>query len=595
MFCYKCGTKLPDDAAFCTECGTKMAASETESTTAVVAVMPEKVKKVKPVKEKKTKAPKAEVITADGKPKKSKKGLIIGLTSLVAVGLCVGAVVILKPFGSAEKVKNNQLEVVYNDNKEEALYVLNGEIVAQSSEFGLSAEYGLKMFDNETFIFARNTVMGAFKDGEISIISEELDNNNQMILFDYAYSTDGNGVAYLDEKQRLQLFRFATGESELITKDEAHTFVLSPDGTTVLYSVLNDGLYIYKNGKSELLKEGDNINAISVSDNGEHSFACDLDEKFELLYFNYEGEEDVIADDARHGYFVINSDKTQISYKDSVTGPLYVFDAVSGDTTKKKYEFTTSNTPIPLSSEIIYGRGFNRVYAVTAMLPNIIYTNLKDFNNCFYTTYKSSATALYYPDGKKLENLAENKLHYMVSDDGSKVIYRDTETLKLYYITLEEGEPARLAEDVAAFGVTEDFERIYYFTEDGDLYTAKTDGSEEEKLDKNVQIENYARLEGDVGYVPVILGNEHIIYAGVDENYYICDIEGNREKVSKELWYAYSISNNTLNSMERSFHGGSTKAGLLFLNRNFVTYEEDGELYIINENGETSVLIEDID
>ncbi len=591
MFCYKCGTKLPDDAAFCTECGTKMAAGETESTTAVVAVMPEKVKKVKPVKEKKTKAPKAEVITADGKPKKSKKGLIIGLTSLVAVGLCVGAVVILKPFGSAEKVKNNQLEVVYNDNEDEYLFVVNGELSDEKTDRHLYNDFAIKAFDNNTYFFA-NGYLTAFKDGKYYEIADEVDEYS--LYFDFGYSTDGNGVAYLDEKQRLQLFRFATGESELITKDEAHTFVLSPDGKTVLYSVLNDGLYIYKNGKSELLKEGDNINAISVSDNGEHSFACDLNEKFELLYFNSEGEEDVITDNARYGYFVVNVDKTQISYQDSKTGPIYVYDAANGNTTKKKYE-SDGSYPIPLSSEIIYGRGFSREYAITAILPNIIYTNLKDFNNCFYAPYKSPASALYYPDGKKLENLAENKLHYMVSDDGSKVIYRDTETLKLYYITLEEGEPVRLAEDVAAFGVTEDFERIYYFTDDGDLYTAKTDGSEEEKLDKNVQVENYTRLEGDVGYVPVILGNEHIIYAGVDENYYICDIEGNREKVSKELWYAYSISNNTLNSMERSFHGGSTKAGLLFLNRNFVTYEEDGDLYIINENGETSVLIEDID
>ena len=67
----------------------------------------------------------------------------------------------------------------------------------------------------------------------------------------------------------------------------------------------------------------------------------------------------------------------------------------------------------------------------------------------------------------------------------STVDTADTQIQELKSTLLNDNNPIIISDNVASFGATSDFSRIFYVTEDRDLYTVNIDGSDKKKLDEN--------------------------------------------------------------------------------------------------------------
>ncbi len=117
MFCSKCGTQLPDGAAFCPKCGAKLTSSEITAPSADVAEV--KTGTAEPMKKVTGRKPKA---------KRSKK-IVIGIAVVVAVAL----IALL-------------IAAIVDDGKDEPTLFDLAESVAPMTEFGYEATYR-ELFD----------------------------------------------------------------------------------------------------------------------------------------------------------------------------------------------------------------------------------------------------------------------------------------------------------------------------------------------------------------------------------------------------------------------------------------------------------------
>ncbi len=104
--------------------------------------------------------------------------------------------------------------------------------------------------------------------------------------------------------------------------------------------------------------------------------------------------------------------------------------------------------------------------------------------------------------------LAENVQYFTVSDDGSLVIYIDTDG-NLYRHNLTERE--KILSEIEDFWVSEDCQSLAYLTEDGGLYHQMIDG-EKDKLDSNV--DSVEKISDDLKTIYYIKEKELFVKSG---------------------------------------------------------------------------------
>ena len=195
-----------------------------------------------------------------------------------------------------------------------------------------------------------------------------------------------------------------------------------------------------------------------------------------------------------------------------------------------------------------------------------------------------------------LEEISENNYYTVISSDNAELFSFDYDNNTLYYLSLKEDNIKEIVGEIVGFGVTPDFTHIFYITEDNELYVANTDGSEKKKLDDDVSSENYVSGLNFVGIIiPRVLGNEYIIYGTNNGDIYMCDLNGKKTEIKAELdfGYYYNFANDYNNTYGR--REGGFRTSRLFPSRDFITYTNNGNLYKIDSNGKTSLLLENVE
>ncbi|MBQ8410556.1 MAG: hypothetical protein IJX15_02345, partial [Ruminiclostridium sp.] len=81
-----------------------------------------------------------------------------------------------------------------------------------------------------------------------------------------------------------------------------------------------------------------------------------------------------------------------------------------------------------------------------------------------------------------------------------------------------------------------------------------------------------------------------------DGDIYMCDIDGERTRIKAELDFRDSdYYVNDYSNLYGRIMGNSYNHSFLFSNRDFITYTNNGNLYKIDSNGKTSLLLENVE
>lgn len=641
MFCHNCGNPMTDNAAFCSNCGAKSASQpqpkreprsdipltqlyrgpepklDEEPTPVQQPVSVAEQPYTPPVyeynvgkKESEPKQPKSiimptavQVAIASEQqevPKKSGGGLKVVLIILVVLLIAVLgiiAVIMLSGNNSASPF-GSQLQFVHKDD--ETYFVLNGEVLEDTVDGYVSTVRaiwrGTKSLKGDVYFFGGY----AIKDKKLYEFADDL-YVDDIGLFDIKYSNYGEGVAYLNEDMELMLYRFETDKSEKVEgKKSVHSFAISPDAKTVLYTTNDDGyeVYLYKDGESEKLDDdlGRFTTAVAVSNDGEYCYVYDWSYNKVLYCYNSDGDREVLFE-CEDGTGItaqplaFNVDNTQISYAVQNESKVVVYDSVEDKKTEYELDVSSSVDQVPCSDYYIISIEYSKDYAVCSRFPKMIFTAVENLNNCYYIDGRLS-TKICYTDDDEIKEFSENNGMTVISSDNDEIFYFDSKENTLYYSNLEDKKPKKIVDDIMGFGVTPDFKHIFYITTDEELYVADADGNNEEKLDDDVCGENYqSGLENIGELIPRIIGDKHILYASNDGDIYLCDINGEKTKIKAEIDFKdYNFADDYSNMYGRLF--GTTKNSFVYPNRAFITYVDDGDLYIIDSKGEISLLLE---
>lgn len=643
MFCHNCGNPMTDNAAFCSNCGAKNASQpqpkreprsdipltqlyrgpepklDEEPTPVQQPVSVAEQPYTPPVyeynvgkKESEPKQPKSiimptavQVAIASEQqevPKKSGGGLKVVLIILVVLLIAVLgiiAVIMLSGNNSASPF-GSQLQFVHKDD--ETYFVLNGEVLEDTVDGYMNMDRdiwrGTKSLKGDVYFFGGY----AIKDKKLYEFADDL-YVDDIGLFDIKYSNYGEGVAYLNEDMELMLYRFETDKSEKVEgKKSVHSFAISPDAKTVLYTTNDDGyeLYLYKDGESEKLDDdlGSRTTAVAVSNDGEYCYVYDWHQENEFYLYNEDGKRETIWKNDESSLAItpisFNIDNTQVSYSFLSENKLFVYNCIEDKETEYDVEITGSGFDAAACSDYwLYG-----AYEYSMMnsrdvprYSRMIFTAVEDLNNCYYINARNR-NKICYIDDDELKEISENNVYSVISSDSNEAFCFDYKGNTLYYSNLENKKPKEIVDDIMGFGVTPDFKHIFYITTDEELYVADADGNNEEKLDDDVCGENYqSGLENIGELIPRIIGDKHILYASNDGDIYLCDINGEKTKIKAEIDFKdYNFADDYSNMYGRLF--GTTKNSFVYPNRDFITYVDDEDLYIIDSEGEISLLLE---
>lgn len=642
MFCHNCGNSMADNAAFCSNCGAKSVSEpkvmkEPKSDIPLTQLYrgPEPKLEEEPVNAQQSYTPPVyeysvgENASAPKQPggnimpaavqaaiaseqqeasKKSGGGLKILLIILAVILVAViGIIAVLlingnktaSPFGS-------QLQFVHNGDEGVTYFVLNGEVLEDTVDGHMSMDSnswrGVKSLKGDVYFFGGY----AIKDKKFYEFADDL-YVDDIGLFDIKYSNYGEGVAYLNEDKELMLYRFETDKSEKVEgKKSVHSFAISPDAETVLYTTNDDGyeLYLYKDGESEKLDDdlGTLTTAVAVSDDGKYCYVYDWNYNRVLYCYNSDGDREVLFEcgDGTNNIIAqplaFNIDNTQVSYAVQRESKVVVYDGVEDKKTEYDLDVSSNIDQVPCSDYFIRSLEYSKEYALCSRFPKMIFTAVEDLNNCYYIDGRLS-TKICYIDDDELKEFSENSGMTVISSDNDEVFSFNSKENTLYYSNLEDKKPKKIVDDIMGFGVTPDFKHIFYITTDEELYVADADGNNEEKLDDDVCGKYYinaATWEVIGEIVPRVIGDKHILYASNDGDIYLCDINGEKTKIKAEIdSWDYNFADDYSNMYGRLF--GAVKNSFVYPNRDFITYVDDEDLYIIDRKGEISVLIEDLE
>lgn len=609
-YCSKCGNILKEEQKFCGKCGMAVSAipvgAEEPETQEVNAVPSKEEQPTQEIKNTKLERKKGKVV----------KRIVIALICLIIAG--GGVFVGIKLFGSQE----SQLQLMYLESENETALVLNGKLLDDTIPGEVKYTKCVKSLENNIYFIHQDSSIWMVKGNKVTEIIDDAQNSDEIGTmlssndpYHTAYAASGKGLVYRNADGEIILYNTSKMKDDRVSKS-ANTFCISPDGKTVLYTVVNEGTYLYTDGEKKRLvkdepEEEEYSAAVAVADNGEHCYVSiyrankEIDEnartwgKATMYHYTKDGDRDKIG--IVYSNIAFNIDNTQAVFAAAMDDTMYIYDAK-----KEKSETYTvldvqgGATMSPVCDDALYGYGilersrdwnaFGEDYYT--YLYVVCFTDTKDLKRCFYTQMRGTSNpyGLWAISGDTLERQTEKSAVKFNTESGDTFYVEEGE---LYYLAEGKAKAKEIA-DVKGFGVSQDGKRIFYFTEDGDLYTAKADGSNKKKLDRNVSVENYRDGLSQVGGIlPIVVGNDIVIYSKEDGTVYMCDVSGERQKLDIDSLYRGECVEYSMMITQPEINFMYSRNGYLFRNLSFVTYEYDGTWYNIDSNGKITELLDE--
>ena len=277
MFCSKCGNLLPDDAKFCSACGASVKISQEASPVpqrpAGISDETENIQTPKPVPF--TQAPpfngQMGYGAAASVQKKSKKGLIIGLSVGMAILLIVAAAVVLAALGLFNPAPSSPFPVL----KVEQTQIYYGEDLDQLEEafpnmekrdFNSLEKYFLEGSENQRVVY---DILTDKETGETKLVSW---------MTNMDHTGLANGILIGDSYERiLEEYPDAMCSTEMGYGSPAHKYNPETD------SRVSFVVYMDENGNTYSSTEYEQKRADSIREQGNFDLA-----KWYGLYFDVE-------------------------------------------------------------------------------------------------------------------------------------------------------------------------------------------------------------------------------------------------------------------------------------------------------------------
>ena len=476
MFCSNCGTQLSEGTRFCHKCGAPQAAAsqpqqQPQPQQAPVYAPYPPNPPAQPVT-----YPAPEAPAPEKKAKNKKLPLIIGLAaggSGLLIALAVILAIVLSS-GSGNLGKNYMYQAdcfvsitEYNPVTEDETYYLtngNSRYLLDTEPDGLGSGYdGSQGFyidypDGDADYDEWVPALFYFDSKSVSKVTDHFEY--------YQQSADGSTVVYVDTtglNDSQQLHYWKNGNDTIIESfDYVEGFVISPDGSSVVYRGYDDGepiVCLYRNGSSTPLEHKDAETALVLAVSNDGSLIYYTDEYGDGLRV-FDGKNDIRLgkdDDQYYSITDFNIDCTQILYRDNAktfiwkkgdAEPTQIYDDPLYPIFPAQIQWAHGTTN---SGAYIFGvRDFQDIFLENEDRDRCVFLNKKFETNDVIKGYDTLQLA---QDGKTLVVLKRGNLYKF---DGTKE-YRDTSMLIV-------------AEDFVNFNMTPDAKDIYLLDDYNDLY-----------------------------------------------------------------------------------------------------------------------------
>ena len=496
MICNKCGTNIPDGAAFCPQCGAKEPGAAQPVQAQPMQEQPMQEQPVQPAQG----APKANPlggVMAKIKDNKALKLGIIGGAALIVIIIIIAVIAANAGGGSAYGILQNEYMRYYIDG--ESTYFYNGKQLSKT----IDGSSGMIMCaDNSAFCTVNDGTLYYCKGTDLKSVADDVSN---------AYiSADGSTVAYISDNVISVYNGTSKKVAELDDNESLSSLSISPDGSAIAYCVYSDGKYKAYGWKGAKAVKIGNYMGGTVSNGG--SVFYGVTDKYKL-------------------YIVKNFDE---STKDML-----------GETTGSFAEFTPDRRGILFSSNGKYhaydpsfkeDKAFSAdgMYLVTPYYPIQLLPSLKSF--VIYSDSKLIRVSLKGGEYDKTV-LARNVYSYRLSADGKTIIYLKNDTLYRASALKETAEPERLAENIRSFDANSSLSAIFCTNYDDELVYIKGKGKTE-------------KVESDIPDSFTVLENGTCLYTMDDEYRYSTGGKGKRcDGIGEADYYSngqYHANKNTV-------------------------------------------------
>lgn len=464
MFCKNCGQENAEDLNFCQKCGTSLAQAEQPVEQQPV----EQQSAEQPVAQESVADTAGNTYATDEMSEEKPKVNIVGL--LMKIGIPVIALALVLIIGISlftppkYDITTNGVTYSYDYDNEDTTIVLNDKVLGDKIDGSANV---VTNFDSTTMAAL---VRDGESDGNVlyvitakqkTQVSDEVDSSS------YKMASSGDGLIYMTVDEELYLYDVAKKKSEKITDETVYDVAISPDGKTVLYSIVEEEdedddeetykLFIYRNGKSQELAK--NMHPVAVANSGKYIYAYKETEEYDLdLYsVNLKGETEKIRSEIDG--FMLNKDHSEILF-------------MSNDKTYLKVKNKEAESILSNSGRVLLPRGVassSFSYNISSFLKQAYISD----NSVYYVKNADER----YRVGKKDVTSAK------ISEDGKTAYYVRNDSL--YRVPVkEDAEETRLAKEVdtdvyTPYEVNPSGKGVYFIDDDQILrYTTKGDESD---------------------------------------------------------------------------------------------------------------------
>lgn len=371
------------------------------------------------------------------------KKILIPAAAVVAV-ILVLAIVLALPSGSGMPTYSGRLYPIYS-NDDEATYFANGTKLLEDT-FDGDYTYSRSSMDYAVTVYlADDGVLWAATAKGLVELGDEAET--------FQLSADGSTVAYIDEDQNLFLGSTKTGECEEIAEDVV-SVVLSPNGKTVVYMTYEkDEPVTWLHNAKEPVELGESLYPLAVSDGAKYLYC--VNEKNALVLVDKKGDTEKLCADVDDGNdFLFNKDLSQVIFcaKDK-----WYICVRGGEKEKISIDATYLSMLTPRWTQST-NTGYAAIY------------NVKSLTGRFYY---GSGEIVYLEKDLETTSVADEVNTITISDDGKRVYFLSKNNRLKYVTASDPDEEVDVAKHVYDYEVLSDGKTVCYYDEDSILYVLK--------------------------------------------------------------------------------------------------------------------------